>query len=185
MANGLRLPTMHELIEEHSALLYRYAYRLTGDAYDAEDLVQQTFLLAHQHRDQLRDAQAARGWLISIVRNVFLKSIRHRGRGRSLEEIDEPSMLEASLDEPIHLEVLQQALLELSEEFRSPLVLYYFEEFSYQEIAKQMGVPIGTVMSRLSRAKAYLKKRLTESADREHQTAAGPHRTREFVLQHQ
>lgn len=184
MADGLRLPTTHELIEEHSALLYRYAYRLTGDADDAEDLVQQTFLLAHQHGDQLREAGAARGWLISIVRNVFLKSIRHRDRGRSLEEIDEPQMADTSLEEPIHLELLQHALLELAEEFRSPLVLYYFEEFSYQEIAKQMGVPIGTVMSRLSRAKAYLKKRLTESADREHQAVSGPSRIREFALQH-
>lgn len=184
MADGTRLPTIHELIDEHSALLYRYAYRLTGDAADAEDLVQQTFLLAHQRGQQLRDAGAARGWLISIVRNVFLKSIRHRHRGRSLEEIEEPQVVDTVLDGPMHLELLQQALLELAEEFRSPLVLYYFEEFSYQEISQQMGVPIGTVMSRLSRGKAYLKKRLTETAEREQQTIADRTHPREFVLNH-
>ena len=161
MPDGLRLPNLNELIEQHAALLYRYAYRLTGDAHDAEDLVQHTFLLAHERRHQLRDAGALRGWLCAIVRNVFLKSVRNRRRGRSLDEIDEPQAVDCNADSIVDVEELQQALLELNEEFRSPLVLYYFEEFSYQEIADHMGVPIGTVMSRLSRAKAYLRKRLT------------------------
>ncbi len=182
MADGKRLPTTNELIEQHSALLYRYAYRLTGDANDSEDLVQQTFLLAHQRSHQLREAEAARGWLISIVRNVFLKSLRHRHRGRSLDEIEEPTATGTLPDGPIHVERLQQALLELAEEFRSPLVLYYFEEFSYQEIATHMGVPIGTVMSRISRGKAYLKKRLTDDAERiQADLANGP---REMALHH-
>lgn len=182
MADGKRLPTTNELIEQHSALLYRYAYRLTGDANDSEDLVQQTFLLAHQRRHQLREAEAARGWLISIVRNVFLKSLRHQHRGRSLDEIEEPVATGALLDGPVHLERLQQALMELAEEFRSPLVLYYFEEFSYQEIATHMGVPIGTVMSRISRGKAYLKKRLTDNGERNQaEFANGP---REMALHH-
>lgn len=163
--DGTRLPTTNELIEQHAPLLYRYAYRLTGDADDAEDLVQQAYLLAHQRRHQLREAAAARGWLISIVRNVFLKSLRHRHRGRSLDDIDEPQVLDTTVHEPVPVEKLQQALLEMAEEFRSPLVLYYFEDFSYQEIAAQMGVPIGTVMSRLSRGKAYLRKRLAEDLE--------------------
>jgi RNA polymerase sigma-70 factor (ECF subfamily) len=184
MADGKRLPTTSELIEQHSALLYRYAYRLTGDAVDAEDLVQQAFLLAHQRNHQLRDAGAARGWLIAIVRNVFLKSLRHRQRGRSLDEIDEPQTLDDARDLPVQVENLQQALLDLAEEFRSPLVLYYFEEFSYQEIADQMGVPIGTIMSRLSRGKAYLKKRLTDDADRGRDAAADGVGSREMALHH-
>lgn len=184
MADGTRLPTTNELIEQHSALLYRYAYRLTGGANDAEDLVQQTFLLAHQRSHQLRDAAAARGWLISIVRNVFLKSLRHRHRGRSLDEIDEPQVIDATVDAPIHVERLQRALLDLAEEFRSPLVLYYFEEFSYQEIASHMGVPIGTVMSRLSRGKAYLKKQLMDEPDRRPATQPDDVRPREMALYH-
>lgn len=184
MADGTRHPTTHELIEEHSALLYRYAYRLTGDAGDAEDLVQQTFLLAHQRGHQLREAAAARGWLISIVRNVFLKSIRHRNRGRSLDDIQEPQANDATLDGPIQSELLQLALMEMAEEFRSPLVLYYFEEFSYQEIASHMGVPIGTVMSRLSRGKAYLKKRLMEAEEKETVGSAVESRPRFLALQY-
>jgi RNA polymerase sigma factor (sigma-70 family) len=161
MADGMPLPTMDELIKQHGPLLYRYAYRLTGNPHEAEDLTQQTYLLVQQHGHQLRDVQALRGWLLTIVRNLFLKSRRHQGRGRSLVEIDEPTVVEESWDSPVDHEQLQQALLELSEEFRSPLVLYYFEDFTYQQIADHMGVPIGTVMSRLSRAKAFLKKKLT------------------------
>lgn len=171
MVDGQRLPTTNELIEQHSGLLYRYAFRLSGNASDAEDLVQQAYLLAHQRMSQLRDANAARGWLVSILRNVFLKSLRHHQGGRSLDEIDEPQVT-GSAETPIHVERLQDVLLELSEEFRTPLVLYYFEEFSYQEIATQMEVPIGTVMSRLSRGKAYLKKRLTEEPARKLESPA-------------
>lgn len=184
MADGMRLPTTNELIEQHSGLLYRYAYRLTGDGDDAEDLVQQAFLLAHQRIHQLRDAGAARGWLISIVRNVFLKSLRHRHVGRSLDDIDEPQAWDDGRDVPVHVERLQQALLELSEEFRSPLVLYYFEEFSYQEIAAHMGVPIGTVMSRLSRGKAFLKNKLTDNVEKLPAIRPGDIRAREMAFYH-
>ena len=121
--------------------------------------MQQTYMLVHQRLHQLRDTKAARGWLVSIVRNVFLKSLRNHHTGKSLDDIDEPQV-EGTPETPLHLERLQEALLELSEEFRSPLVLYYFEDFSYQEIATQMGVPIGTVMSRISRGKAYLRKQI-------------------------
>ncbi len=161
MADGIPLPTMDELIEQHSTLLYRYAYRLTGNSHEAEDLTQQAYLLAQQRGHQLRDVQAARSWLLTIIRNAFLKSKRHRG-GQSLDGIEEPQVIEESWNFPIDREQLQLTLLELSEEFRSPLVLFYFEDFSYQQIAEHMAVPIGTIMSRLSRAKVFLKKRLTE-----------------------
>ena len=165
MADGMPLPTMDALIEQHAPLLYRYAYRQTGNSHEAEDLTQQTYLLVQQRGHQLRDVRALRGWLLTIVRNVFLKSRRHRGSGHSLDDIKEPAVAEESWDWPVDREQLQQALLELSEEFRSPLVLYYFEDFSYQQIADHLGVPIGTVMSRLSRAKTFLRKRLTTTAD--------------------
>ncbi|MDB5334744.1 MAG: sigH, partial [Planctomycetaceae bacterium] len=68
---------------------------------------------------------------------------------------------EVALENPIDEEQLQAALLELPEEYRSPVVLFYFGELSYKEIAEQLEVPIGTVMSRLARAKSLLKKRLS------------------------
>jgi len=182
MASAYR-PTTNELIEQHAALLYRYAYRLSGTAADAEDLVQQAFLLAHQRLGQLRQARSARGWLLAIVRNIFLKSLRNRPAGRSLEDIDEPQAADTGND-AFDVEELQRALMELSEEFRSPLVLYYFEEFSYQEIADHMGVPIGTVMSRLSRGKAFLKKRLSGDGERISSVLTGRTGTEELTLQH-
>jgi RNA polymerase sigma-70 factor (ECF subfamily) len=162
MADGTRAVRMTELVEQFGELLYRYAYRLTGNATDAEDLTQQTFLRAQQKCHQLRDLSAARWWLCSIMRNSFLTSRRHSGVMKSLEGIDESELVDLPPEAIVAPEELQRALLELSEEFRSPLIMYYFDEFSYQEIADQMGVPIGTVMSRLSRGKAFLRRHLSE-----------------------
>ncbi len=151
-----------ELVEKYYALLYRYAFRLSGSAVAAEDLTQQTFLTAQTKIDQLRDPQCVKSWLFTIVRNTFLKDIRSSGTAStcSLESVVEPAeefVVEVSL---IHQE-LQSILNELPEEFRTPLILYYFEEFSYKQIARQMEIPIGTVMSRLARAKKHLRHRLT------------------------
>jgi RNA polymerase sigma-70 factor, ECF subfamily len=133
-----------ELIEQHYVLLYRYAYRLTGSEADAEDLTQQAFLVAQAKWGQLRDGERARSWLFAIVRNAYLKQVE-----KDLENAEFDS------------ELLQNALNDLPEEFRTPVILFYFDAFSYKEIAEQMGVPIGTIMSRLARARAFLRHRMT------------------------
>lgn len=153
---------VRQLVEEHYSALYRYAFRLSGRATDAEDLTQETFCLAQQKLPQLRDWQRAKGWLFSILRNIYL----HRVRDRKGEEYLSPDGLAELPDRlpdplpPIDPDRLQQALNELPEAFRTPLILYYFEEFSYRDIAEQMDLPLGTVMSRLARAKAHLRGRL-------------------------
>lgn len=149
------------LVTEHSETLYRYAYRLSGSAADAEDLTQQTFLAAHRHLEQLREPGRAKSWLYAILRNVYLKQLRSQGgvQVNSLQDVAEPAA-GVALEAPIDDEQLQAALLELPAEYRSPVVLFYFSELSYKEIAEQLEVPIGTVMSRLARAKSLLKKRL-------------------------
>jgi RNA polymerase sigma-70 factor (ECF subfamily) len=149
-----------ELVEQHYTLLYRYGYRLTGTAADAEDLTQQTFLTAQSRLDQLRDPERAKAWLCTILRNHYLKERRHRNciAIQSLETVAEPAF--DARDIAVDSERLQQVLNELPEEFRTPLILFYFEEFTYKDIAEQMEVPVGTVMSRLSRAKAFLRSRL-------------------------
>lgn len=149
------------LIEEHSEFLYRFAYRLTGSAADAEDLVQQVFLAAHAKFDQLREPDKARAWLVAILRNALRKN--HR-RERPLPVTDaggaiEP-VAESELEQLLNADSVQAALSELPEEFRATLVLFYFDELSYKEIAELLDVPIGTVMSRLSRGKAHLRQRL-------------------------
>ena len=159
---------MIDLVRQHHALLYRYAYRLCGSATDAEDLTQETYLQACRKWDQLRDATRAKGWLCAILRNCFLKRLRDgdqptTGLG-NFESVPAPETDSGSELFGIDSEQLQAALRELPEHFRSPLILYYFEEFQYQEIAEQMDVPVGTIMSRLSRGKAYLRQRLRENA---------------------
>lgn len=163
MDDSQRAHSVSELVEHHYELLYRYAYRLSGSAADAEDLTQQTFLIVQRKLSQLRETERVRGWLCAILRNCYLKTLKqdHATAVGSLDYLTDPATDEA-LQETIDPEELQAALNELSEEFRSTLVLFYFEEFSYKEIAEQMDVPIGTVMSRLARAKAFLRHRLSQ-----------------------
>jgi len=150
-----------ELVEQHAGLLFGLARRLSGCPADAEDLVQQTFLAAQAHGDQLRDPTRVRGWLCTILRNEFLKLVRSRQRATivSLDALGEPPPADHPGDET-DAEAIQLALDSLPEEFRVPVVLYYFEEMSYREIAASLELPIGTVMSRLSRAKSRLRERL-------------------------
>ncbi|MFN4261731.1 MAG: RNA polymerase sigma factor [Gemmataceae bacterium] len=153
---------VRKLVEEHYASLYRYAYRLSGSAVDAEDLTQDAFCKAQMHWHQLREPERAKAWLFSILRNEYLHHVRAERQHRqvsldSLGDMAEPPTGEFPEVEP---EQLQQALNELPEVYRTPIILYYFEDFSYRDIAEQMELPIGTVMSRLARAKAFLRARL-------------------------
>jgi RNA polymerase sigma-70 factor (ECF subfamily) len=161
-------PDLRALVVQHHADLYRYSFRLTGSPADAEDLVQQTFLRAQTRLEQLRDVQCARSWLFTILRNTFLKELQSRHRAVPVD----PEMLDQVVDElPAHSaedaidrEQLQAALSRLPDEFRVVLLMFYFEGLSYREIAEQLGIPCGTVMSRLSRAKQHLRRRLFAAA---------------------
>jgi RNA polymerase sigma-70 factor (ECF subfamily) len=159
-------PDMDQLVAEHHALVYRYAYRLTGSVHDAEDLTQQAFLAAHQNLVQLRERQRAGGWLCSILRNAWLKAQQRRAPlAASGLELDLQNIVEASSDAmPIDREQLQRALGELPAEFKIVLLMFYFEGLSYRAIAEQLAVPLGTVMSRLARGKAHLRTRLEAAA---------------------
>lgn len=151
------------LVESYYAPLYRYAYRLAGSAADAEDLTQSAFLTAQEKLEQLRTAENAKAWLFAIVRNAYLKTRRGPSGNpsiplQSIAEIAQPidSLTELSGEE------LTRFLSELPDDFRIPLVLFYFEDMSYREIASALNLPIGTVMSRLSRAKTHLRQRVQD-----------------------
>jgi RNA polymerase sigma-70 factor (ECF subfamily) len=156
-------PSVQKLVDEHYRSLYRYAFRLTGgSAVDAEDLTQEAFCQAQAKLGQLRDVQRAKAWLFSILRNAYLHRLRGKRHERlvsldGLADVPEPSSDPLPEVDP---EQVQQALSDLPEAFRTPVILFYFEEFSYRDIAEQMDLPMGTVMSRLARAKAYLRHRL-------------------------
>jgi len=150
------------LIAAHHAPLYRYAYRLSGCAAEAEDLTQQAFLIAQRKVHQLRDRDRAGAWLFTVLRSCFLKSLRRQrpasaaAANITMEEFSGPTPETDEVDR----ELLSKALADLPTEFRVVVLMFYFEELSYQEIAEQLAIPIGTVMSRLSRAKGHLRKRL-------------------------
>jgi RNA polymerase sigma-70 factor (ECF subfamily) len=154
--------TLEHLVDEYYAALYRYAYRLSGSAADAEDLTQETFCKAQLNLSQLRDAGRVRPWLFSILRRLYLHQVRDDKKENCvpLDGVgDIPEPLPDSLPE-IDPEQLQQALNDLPEGFRTPIILFYFADFGYRDIAEQMDLPIGTVMSRLARAKSHLRARL-------------------------
>ena len=158
------MPDIARLAAEHHASVYRAAYRLCGSASDAEDLTQQTFLIAQRSLDQLREASAARAWLGAILRSCFLKSVRRRRPLNAADRELDLSLVPGPIPEPslVDSERLQTALEGLPTEGRLILHLFYFEDQSYRDIAASLDVPIGTVMSRLSRAKEQLRRRLVE-----------------------
>ncbi len=146
--------------------LYRYAYRLSGSPQEAEDLTQETFCQANHKLGQLRDESRAKAWLFSILRNTYLHRVRS-ARQENRVPFDNLGDIPERPTEPlpeVDVVQLQRALGDLPETFRTPVILYYFEDFSYREIADQMEVPLGTVMSRLARAKAFLRQRLLQPA---------------------
>jgi RNA polymerase sigma-70 factor (ECF subfamily) len=150
------------LVAEYHAELYRYAYRLTGSQPDAEDLTQHVFLMAQSRGEQFRDEGSIRNWLFAILRNAYLKIARRRPPlpAASLE-LDMDSLPAADVPVEIDRERLQAALDELPDEFKIVVLMFYFEGCSYREIAARLDVPDGTVMSRLSRAKSHLRKKLS------------------------
>ena len=157
-------PQVEEMVPLFYSALYRYAYRLTGSKADAEDLTQETFCSAQAKHAQLREPDRVKPWLFSILHNAFLLRKRRERQAR-FGTWDDWAESSASLDriagEPlVEEETLQAALLEVPPDFRSVLILYYFEDFSYRDIADQLAIPIGTVMSRLARARQFLKAQL-------------------------
>jgi RNA polymerase sigma-70 factor (ECF subfamily) len=154
---------MQRLVEEHYVGLYRYAFRLSGTAADAEDLTQEAFCKAQTNLGQLREPDRVKPWLFSILRNAYLHRVRAEKQEKCVSLAGLGDLPERSPDPlpDIDPDQLRAALAELPEVFRTPIILYYFEEFSYRDIAEQMDLPIGTVMSRLARAKAYLRCRLS------------------------
>ena len=152
------------LINDFHDNVYRYSYRLTGKQSEAEDNTQQTFLIAHQKLAQLKNPESARSWLLTIARNCFLKRTRaKKSHSASSIELDIEQVTQPQLEENEELfdpGALQSAIKELDEHHRIVIMMFYFENLSYREIADALDVKVGTVMSRLSRAKTKLRQSL-------------------------
>jgi RNA polymerase sigma factor (sigma-70 family) len=155
-------PDFPQLVDQHYGPLYRFALTLSKSEADAADLTQQTFFLWASKGDQLRDRSKAKSWLFTTLYHEFLGRRRHEVRFPKvgLDGVREEEVSILPNVNAFDSATVLQALGEVEEPFRAPLTLFYLEQFSYREIADVLKVPIGTVMSRLSRGKALLRQRL-------------------------
>jgi RNA polymerase sigma-70 factor (ECF subfamily) len=157
-----------QLVETYYASLYRFALSLTRSSTDASDLTQQTFFIWATKGESLRDAAKAKSWLFTTLYREFLRTRRRDARVSAIEDLppgekDPPDAEPGAIDR-LDAQLVMEALQEVELVFREPLTLFYLQDLSYLEIAGILAVPIGTVMSRLSRGKARLRALLAEKA---------------------
>jgi RNA polymerase sigma-70 factor, ECF subfamily len=158
-------------------MVFSTSARLVGDDRQAEDIAQEVFLKAYENFDQLRTSPSAGGWLKTVARNLSLNHIyRYRRRWRMFSEMrredseeDEPEVefalpddVLAGVDAGVRHGLVEEALQRLPDRQRLPLVLYHFEELSYDEIAEQLGVSLAKVKTDIFRARAALAKLLEQ-----------------------
>ena len=153
-----------QLVDAHYAPLYRFALSLTKNSSDAGDLTQQTFFVWARKGDQLRDASKAKSWLFTTLYREFLRGRRRGEHMTALEDLppgeSDPAAPEVDVVTGMDAHLVVEALQEIDEVYRVPVTLFYLEDMSYKEIADALEVPIGTVMSRLSRGKSQLRNAL-------------------------
>lgn len=151
--------SVESIAEEHYERVYRFALSLTRNREDALDLTQNAFLKLARRFDAIREKSKVHSWLFSVVHREFIDKYRHKTRFPACS-LDQVATVEAeSLPKPgenLDAHTALRALGELPEKYRAPLSLFYMEMRSYKEIAEILDIPIGTVMSRLRRAKDQL-----------------------------
>lgn len=143
--------------------LYRFAFSLAGNADDACELTQEAFARLLTKGGQLRDRSKVKAWLFTTLYRIYLGWKRRETRYPHLEiasvENELPPVTPETVDK-LEIEAVSQSLLALEERYRVPLALHYFENHSYREISRLLDVPVGTIMSRLSRGKELMRKLL-------------------------
>lgn len=152
----------------HMDGLYRYAVVLCRNSASASDLVQETYVRALASRAQLREDSNVKGWLFTILRNIWLNQLRKSRTAPEQADVDmselapnpqtsRPQDPHSVLVRKVEAEEVRKAIRQLPEDFREIIVLREYEELSYQEIAQVLNCPAGTVMSRLARARIRLR----------------------------
>jgi RNA polymerase sigma-70 factor (ECF subfamily) len=170
-AGGWQPPAWDEVVRAHGPRVYRLAYRLTGNAHDAEDLTQDVFVRVFRSLSSYTPG-TFEGWLHRITTNLFLDNMRRKARNRYETLSDdaperlagrEPTPAQA-YDETHWDDDVQHALDSLAPEFRAAVVLCDIEGLSYEEIADVLGIKLGTVRSRIHRGRAHLRTALAHRA---------------------
>lgn len=154
-----------KIIEAYYADLYRFALSLSRDESTAWDLTQQTYYLWAKKGHQLRDASKVKSWLFTTLYHEFLATRRRESHFTPTEMNDDEPAAPQPAPEALHpydAGAVHEALLKLREEYRAALTLFYLKANSYKEIAVVLGIPIGTVMSRISRGKLELRRLLSD-----------------------
>lgn len=164
--SGSGIPTWEDVARDHGRFLYTVAYRLTGNSDDAQDLVQEVLLKVRKGLETYRPG-SLEGWLSRITTNTFLDETRRRRRRQADSLPDEPDRVlppAPGADVVLAADALpddvQGALRRLPEEYRAAVVMCDVVGLSYTEIGDALGVPVGTVRSRIHRGRALLRKAL-------------------------
>jgi RNA polymerase sigma-70 factor (ECF subfamily) len=178
-----------EFMRNHQNMVFATAVRLVGNETDAADIAQEVFLRAYRHFAEISTSTRRAGWLKTVTTNLCLNHLsRYRSRWRFFSEMFDPARAEedfsASIPSPESNEsrltqddqqaILQAALLRLPAAQRVPLVLYHFEEMSYEQIADQLDVSLGKVKTDIRRARETLRKKLKWTAEGELAAPARP-----------
>lgn len=148
------------LIEEQIPRLRRYARALVGDRDRADDLVQDTLERAWGKLHLWRQGSDIRAWMFTIMHNLFINHIRQNPNPHAFVTLDEEALeipVRATQDEGLEMRDLMSAISRLPGEFKEVVLLVGLEQMRYEEIAQVLGIPIGTVMSRLSRGREKLR----------------------------
>jgi len=159
-----RFMDFQELVDANHAALYRFALSLTKSEDRAADLVQETFYRWAAKGQELRDPSRAKSWLFTTLYREFIRAHRHESLFAQVDLSDVPEgITDVNLiPDEVDSAAVREILFSFEEIYRAPLVLFYLNQLSYRKIAETLGIPIGTVMSRISRGKARLRRRLSQ-----------------------
>lgn len=151
-----------QIYDKYHLILYRSAYLILGNPYDAEDVLQETFVSAYKNIGSLREGTKLKTWLFSILKNAAYRQGKKNKRERPdefiVEKIDQFSREEGKEETLAQRDQIHQALQKLSPKHREALVLYYYNDLTIQEMAQVCGTFQGTIKSRLHKARKELKK---------------------------
>jgi RNA polymerase sigma-70 factor (ECF subfamily) len=156
----------NRLVDEYGPTLYRIAYRMVGDGHVAEDIVQETFRSAWKGRRRYEPGRGDRAWLATILRRRVVDLWR---RKKPIDTIGGDAVYEIVVDDPDPLadelsSQLQEGLSKLAKPLRETLLLVVVGDLTHQEVADMLGIPIGTVLSRVSRARTRLRQHMIDLA---------------------
>lgn len=167
------------IVQRYKEQLLNFVYRFLGNQEQAEDILQETFLRVYRNRHAYRRVARFSTWIYTIAGNLARTELRKRNRRRlfsisdmgvedkDYEVSDEVYNPEAHVDTILHEEVIQREINRLSPKFREVIILRDIQELSYEEISKILRIPIGTVKSRVNRARLRLQARLQKLLDRQ------------------